>query len=160
MSGLLLWLITAVFLLLGLVGTILPGLPGVALAFVGILIYAIGTGFSTIAPSTVVIFGIISLLAWLVSYAGSVLGARAGGGQRKALLGALLGALIGLLGGPSGIFVGAFLGSFMGALLEGKSQEKAMKVAVLSTLGILGANVMQFLLAVIMIISFLVAVTV
>jgi len=158
MSTVLLWLITSAFLLVGLVGSIVPGLPGIGFVFAGILFYALVSGFAEIAPVTVIIFGLVSLAAWLAAYFGSVIGAKAGGGRKLAIIGSITGAVIGITTGPGGLLAGAFIGSFIGSLIEGQSHQKAIKVALLSTIGVIGANLMQLLLSVIMVIAFLLSV--
>lgn len=154
----LIWFITLILLGTGLLGTIIPGLPGVGLVFAGVLVYALATSFAQISVMTVVIFGMLAALALAASYAGSVVGSRLGGGKRFAVVGTLLGALIGVTAGPLGLLAGAFLGALMGALIEGKRGDQAVTVAAYSIIGVLGGTIIQFLLGVVMIIAFLVAV--
>lgn len=140
----------------GLVGTIVPGLPGVGLIFLGIFLYAWLTGFATISGGTVTVLGLLGLAAFLISFGGSFLGASLGGGKKRAILGTLAGACLGFLVAPGiGLFVGAFLGALGGALLEGQSQGSAVRVALFTIAGVLGASAVQFLLGLAMIITFL-----
>lgn len=158
MSILLTLLIAALFMV-GLLGAFIPAVPGVGLVYAGILVYAIVDGFSNIAVSTIIWFGIVALLASGASYVGSALGTKQGGGGMRALWGTILGAIIGTVTiGPIGIFVGAFIGALVGALMEGQTPEKAMKVAAMSVAGIIGGSLIQFLLSVALIIAFLVAI--
>lgn len=153
------WLIVVALLLIGLVGTIVPALPGMGLIFLGILVYATATDFSTIAPLTVLIFGIIAFLGWLAGFVGSAWGAKIGGGHKVALIGTFIGAIGGLsVMGPPGLIAGAFAGGLLGALVAGQSEEMAVKVAVYSVVGILGGVVMQFLLATLLIVAFIIAI--
>lgn len=159
MSPLILWLITLALFGFGLVGVFIPALPGIGLIFAGILFYGIVTDFAAIGLSTVVIFGVIGALALLANYAGSVVGARLGGGKGKTLLGTMIGAIGGLIvANVPGLIVGAFVGALVGALLEGKTSQQAAKIALASVLGILGATVVQFMLGIIMIIGFFIAI--
>ncbi|MGH9856254.1 MAG: DUF456 domain-containing protein [Acidobacteriota bacterium] len=151
-----LWVLTVFLFLLGLAGIFIPGLPGIGLIFLGILIYGLATGFADISGMTVISAGIVAALAWVADYAGSVAGARLGGGRTLAMTGAIIGAIGGtVLGGPGGLLVGAFLGSLTGALLEGQRERGAMRVALWSTLGIIGATVLQLVLALAMIGTFI-----
>lgn len=158
MMNILIWLITLILFLIGLAGTIIPGLPGVGLVYAGVLVYAMATNFAAISLATVIVLGFITALALTASYIGSALGSRYAGGKKWAVVGATLGALAGTTLGPLGIFAGAFLGALVGALLEGSSQEKAVKVAFYATFGTVGSIAVQFLLAVILIMSFFIAV--
>jgi len=159
MSFLLLWLIVILLFALGLIGVFIPALPGVVLVFSGVLLYAVATSFANISATTVVVFGIVAAVAWLVEYLGAVLGVKMGGGGRLATLGLIIGALLGFIsGGPVGLLIGMLLGSFLGATYEGSSTSKASRAAIFSVLGLLGAKVLQLLLAVGIIVAFLTAV--
>ncbi len=153
-----LWTLTIIPMLLGLAGTIIPGLPGVGLIYLAILFYAIATSFTSISLATVVILGLLSIAALAANYAGSAFGSRYGGGKKWALAGTLIGAVAGAGVGPLGIFIGAFLGALVGALLEGASHKQALTVAAYSVIGIIGSTLVQFLLAVILIITFFFAI--
>lgn len=127
--------------------------------FAGILLYAWMTNFSVISTGTVIVFGIVTLLAWLVEYLGSVLGARFGGGGRYAMWGSLLGGLAGImLIGPIGLLLGVVIGVLLGALYEGKTLNQAGKTVLFSILGILGAKIIQLILALGVIITFIVTI--
>lgn len=158
MSVLVTILIAALFMV-GLFGAFIPAVPGVGLVYAGILLYAIVDGFSNIAVSTIIWFGVVALLASGASYFGSALGTKKGGGGMRPLWGTILGAIIGTVTiGPIGIFVGAFVGALVGALLEGQTPEKAMRLALMSVTGIIGGSLIQFLLSVALIVAFLVAI--
>lgn len=149
------WLITILLLIVGLVGTIIPALPGIGLTYAAILFYSFASDFRGISPSTVVIFGVITTIAFLASYLGSLFGTRAGGGKTWSVAGSFLGAIVGLFTmGPIGLFVGAFLGALAGGLIEGASHNEALKIATFSTIGTVGGALVQFLLALSLTIAF------
>ena len=161
MSFLLLWLIVTSLFSLGSIGVFIPMLPGAGLVFLGVLIYAVATDFVNISVTTVVAFGVVAAVAWLVEYIGAALGVRAGGGGKIAMTGLIIGALLGFIsGGPVGLLIGMLLGSFLGATYEGSSTSKASRAAIFSVLGLLGAKVLQLLLVVGIIVAFLAAVLV
>ena len=158
MTSFWLWLVSIVVMLVGVVGTIIPAIPGMGLVFLGILIYSVGTGFATIEPLTMILFGVVAALGWLASFFGSAWGARAGGGTRAALVGTFVGAIAGIfLMGPPGLVVGAFVGALIGALASGQKHDQALQVAAYSVIGILGGAIMQFILALSLIVAFLIA---
>ncbi|MBI4021869.1 MAG: DUF456 domain-containing protein [Candidatus Andersenbacteria bacterium] len=159
MSAAVLWIITSALFALGLLGVFVPGLPGVFLVFGGVLFYALVTGFTDIGPSAILVFGVLSLLAWLTDYLGALIGARLGGGRALSLGGMALGALAGgVFGGPPGMVLGALFGALAGALGEGKSLPAAGRAAFWSLLGMAGARVLQLFIAAGMIIAFLIIV--
>lgn len=121
MSALLIWLITLALLAAGLAGVVIPGLPGLALVFAGVLFYAWMTNFAAISTTTVIVIGVVALLAGLAEWYGSALAAGISGGRSKVIAGTIVGSVVGLLllSAP-GMLLGAFIGAFVGALAEGK----------------------------------------
>jgi len=158
-EAIILWTGVIALFLLGIVGIFVPVVPGIGLVFGGVLLYAIATGFETISTATVIVFGVLTLLAWLADYMGAAIGAKYGGGKGPTVIGSMLGALLGLIfGGPVGLFVGAFVGALGGALYEGQTMEKASRAAIYSVIGMLGATVVQLILAVSIIVAFVIVV--
>lgn len=158
MSPLLLGSIVGALFLFGLAGIFIPAVPGIALVFAGVLVYAVATGFTSISVPTVIGLGAAALLAWLADWFGAAAGARLGGGGKWTVLGSVVGLLVGLLtSGPLGVVIGAFLGALAGALYEGKTGGQAGRAAVFSVFGLLGATLVQFVLAVGIIAAFFAA---
>lgn len=161
MSAVAIWIITLLLFFLGVAGTIIPGLPGLALVFAGVLFYAWITQFATISTTTVVVIGVVALLAGLAEWYGSAVVAGLSGGRTKVLMGTIAGSVIGLLvASAPGMLLGAFIGAFVGALAEGKDITTAGKVAALSIVGLLGAKALQVIVALGVVIAFLIAVAI
>lgn len=110
----------------GLLGSVLPGLPGVPLIFVSALVYAYLTGFEVVGGGVVVLIGVLAALAFVADYVGTAYGARrfgaSGWGTAGGAIGALLGALVGALflgiGAIFGLIVGSVAGVFAGEHLR------------------------------------------
>ncbi len=126
-------------MLVGLVGVVLPVVPGLALIWLGSLVFAIVEGFSRIGPYA---FGLLTMLA-IIGITADVwmaqLGAKLGGAvfrsQLVGLMGGVLGALLlPLLGGVLETLLGPALGSVLGTALA------AGGAAIGSVLGVLGAE--------------------
>lgn len=159
MPSTLIWLITLACLFIGLLGTFIPLLPGLGLIFIGILLFAIATNFTIITVPTVIICGLVALVASLASFFAGAVGARVSGGSRRAVGGSLLGSLAGiLLLGPLGLPVGTFVGVLLGALSDGRSLTKATLTARHAVMGLLSAALIQFVIGVSLIITFFLAV--
>lgn len=154
----LIWLITLLCLFIGLLGTVMPFLPGLGLIFIGILIFAIATNFTLISLPTVVIFGLIALAASLASYFAGAIAAKATGASRYAVAGALIGGVVGIFAGPLGIPVGTFIGALIGALSDGRSLKHATTMARHAMIGVLSTVVIQFVIGVSLIVAFFFAV--
>lgn len=151
----LVWLAVILLFIFGLVGVFAPGLPGIGLIFLGILLYAWVTGFSVITWSALIVFGLLALLATVADYLGAAVGARAGGGKLMSVIGAVLGLLIGTVTfGPLGLIAGTFVGAVIGSLLVGHNTKQAVKAATWSIIGIVGGTLIQLIFAISLIISF------
>ena len=107
-------------MLTAVVGSILPILPGLPLAWVGLFIYAITTSFEKISVVTIVVFFIIMLLTLAVGYFAPILGARKQKASKWGVFGSFLGELIARK--PPDIALrsafGTFLGYITGTLLQ------------------------------------------
>jgi uncharacterized protein YqgC (DUF456 family) len=118
--------LTLVLMVVGLLGSVLPGLPGVTLIFLSALIYAILTDFRTVGTLVLVILFIFAALAFLADFFATSYGARRFGasnwGTVGGAVGGIAGALAGLLfagiGSLFGIIVGTIAGVFVGEYLR------------------------------------------
>ncbi len=95
-------IITAILMLAGLVGVVVPFMPGVPLAWLGLLIYAWATGFNRVSGLTVVIFFILMLGTVALDFIAPLLGATTYRASRWGILGAFLGFLSGFSPWASG----------------------------------------------------------
>lgn len=137
---------------LGLVGVILPFLPGTALILLAAVVYGFGFGFQRIGTSIYIALVILTLFSLLVDYIATSLGARGFGASKAGMIGAALGALGGFVfGNLPGLFVGPFIGAFLGEVLWGKGSEGSFKAGLGAAVGVLGGMVVRFLLALAMI---------
>lgn len=115
------YLIAAVLILVGLVGTALPALPGLPLVFAGMLLAAWAGGFEHVGVPMLVLLGVLTLVSLAVDFWATALGAKRVGASRKAIWGAMLGTFAGLFFGPLGLLLGPFAGALGGELLHRRS---------------------------------------
>ena len=129
--------VLAIFLVvIGLVGTVLPALPGVPLIFGGLLLIAYQDGFNKVGVIMLVILGVLALLAVAVDYVAAILGAKRVGASRLALIGATVGTLLGLFFGFVGLIFGPFVGAAAGEFIARQDAIQAGKVGLATWLGI------------------------
>lgn len=148
-------LILAIILfIVGLIGTILPLLPGAALIFGGMLIYGFMTKFATLDASFFLLQALALVLIFLVDYFASAVGTKRYGGSKQATWGAIIGAVVGVFFGPIGIVIGPFLGAVGAEYLNRKDISKALRVGFGTIVGILGGTVVKIGAEILMIVYF------
>jgi uncharacterized protein YqgC (DUF456 family) len=147
--------LAALLVIVGLVGTVLPVLPGVLLVFGGLFLAAWAEGFTRVGAAGLTIIGILAALAFAADFVASLLGAKRVGASPRALLGASLGGIIGVFFGIPGLLLGPFLGAVLGELWARGGLAKAGKVGIGTWIGLLVAAVAKVVIAFAMIATFL-----
>jgi uncharacterized protein YqgC (DUF456 family) len=126
---------------IGIAGSILPGLPGTPVSWVGLLLLYVW-GPEEMQMKTLVIWGIVTIIVSVVDYLVPMWLTKATGGSKYAERGAMIGLIAGIILTP----IGMILGSFLGALIAEKEWGKkttgdALKAATGSFIGfILGTG--------------------
>ncbi|MGH8124057.1 MAG: DUF456 domain-containing protein [Rudaea sp.] len=131
------FVLAGILIVAGLVGSLLPVLPGVPLVFAGMLLAAWADGFAHVGVFTLIVLGVLCLLAMLVDFVAGLLGARRVGASKYALWGAMIGTLVGIFFGLPGLLLGPFLGALAGELGAGSRVDHAARVGVGTWLGLL-----------------------
>jgi uncharacterized protein len=118
--------LTLVLMFVGLLGSVLPGLPGVTLIFLSALVYATLTDFRSVGAAVLVVLFIFAAIAFVADFVATSYGARRFGasnwGTVGGAIGGIAGALIGLLflgiGSLFGLILGTIAGVFLGEYLK------------------------------------------
>lgn len=145
--------------IVGVVGALLPLVPGPLVSLVGVLLYWWHTGYTD--PSVVILAGfvVVAVVAVGADILGGVLGASVGGGSRfAAIAGGVVGLLLIPVAGPFGILLGVAIVTFVFAYRATGEPLTGLKSAAGATLGMLASIVVQVLLTIGMLIAFLVVV--
>ena len=121
----LLYILAGALMVIGLLGVILPALPGLPLVFGGMLLAAWVDGFERISVWTLVILGILTLLSLLIDFVATAMGAKQVGASRSAIVGAVIGTVVGLFFGIIGVFIAPFIGAVLGELLHRRKLERS-----------------------------------
>jgi len=152
------WILTVFLMLTGVIGTVVPLLPGSVLILAGAVIHRLALGpEASVGWGTLVILTVFVLLAQALDLISGSMGAKYFGATRWGAVGGILGALVGLFFGLPGIFLGPLLGVLIGELLGGKGMLPAGKSTWGSLLGTTAGIVGKLTIAVIMIAWFFVA---
>ncbi len=112
------WLITGGLMLAGLVGTVVPLVPGTVLILLG----AVFNHFTlhSIGWETLVALTLLTIVALALDFVSGAAGAKWFGATRWGAIGGILGAIVGLFFGLPGLFLGPLGGAILGELLGGK----------------------------------------
>lgn len=127
MNDTLIPLVSILLLLVGILGTFLPVLPGLLLSLCGLLIYKFGTD-SSLSMAYIWIFVFLTLLSIILNYVIPARTNRKYGGTRWGSAGSVIGTILGMffIPLPFGFLIGMFLGVFVGELLhDAKDKKKA-----------------------------------
>lgn len=146
-----------VAMLPGIVGVLIPILPGVPYMFIVALVYALIDQFQKVTTTDIFILLGLAVLSLLVDYASGALGAKIGGASGKSTLGGMLGLIIGvILFPPFGGIIGVFLGILIVEMMIHKDQQRAIKVAKAGLIGNLAGIVINLLISLLFIALFVV----
>jgi len=144
---LLLYALGAVALLVGLAGVVLPAVPGSLLLVAGALLVGWAEGFTRVSRWTVAACAAIGVLIWAVDLAAGVLGAKAFGASKWAVVGSAVGLLAGLFLGLPGIVLGPVIGALAFEYARDPNFERALRAGVGAFLGFVLGSAVKIALA-------------
>jgi uncharacterized protein YqgC (DUF456 family) len=116
------------FIVLGLLGCILPVIPGPPLSFIGILLLHFSPSVH-FTSNFLILWAFIAIAVTALDYIVPIWGTKKYGGTKYGTWGSMIGLIIGLFFGPTGIIAGPFLGALVGELIGGRESQDAFKAA-------------------------------
>lgn len=146
-----LWLLSATLIVIGVIGTVLPALPGVVFVFAGILLGAWIDDFTVVSIGTVVACGVITLIAWGVEYVAGIMGAKKVGASRQAVIGSLIGTVAGVFSGLWGLLFMPLAGAAIGQYIYDRDLIRAGNVGIATWLGMVAGMLAKIALSFLMI---------
>ena len=72
----LLWILAVALVTIGLVGIVLPAVPGTILIFAGLFLAAWADGFARVGAGTLVVVGILAAASYAIDFGAAAIGAR------------------------------------------------------------------------------------
>ncbi len=150
----LLWTAAVLLVGLGMVGLVIPAIPGPPLLFCGLLCAAWAEDFVHVAFWTLLILGLLALIGVLADFVAGALGAKKVGASRESIVGATLGAIIGLFFGLPGLILGPFLGAALGELSTGRTVSDAGRAGVGATIGLVVGTAAKLAVGIAMLATF------
>ncbi|GIV36787.1 MAG: membrane protein [Cyclobacteriaceae bacterium] len=141
----LIWTVIALVLMItGLVGCIVPLLPGPPLSYLGLLVLQLRQE----PPFTLrfmLLWLAVVVVVQVLDYVFPLLAARKFGGTRYGVWGCAAGLLAGFWFGPAGIVAGPFIGALAGELLYSGNTSQALRSAVGSFAGFVFSTLLKFI---------------
>ena len=113
-------------MIIGIIGCLVPVLPGPPLSFLG-LIFLHLTRFGQFTTPTLIIFGTIAVVVTVLDYIVPVWGTKKFGGSKYGTRGATVGLIIGFFLGPLGIILRSLIGAFVGEMIFKDDMSYAFK---------------------------------
>lgn len=142
-------IIGALLMVLGILGSFLPVIPGPFSSWTGLLLLY----FTEVIPTNltlIIITFIVAILISILDYVIPSMGTKRFGGTKAGVIGTSVGLVVGLIAPiPGGIIIGPFLGAFIGELLNKSNSKTALKAAFGSFIGFLASTFIQFIVTVI-----------
>lgn len=137
----LLWLVAVALMALGVIGVVVPALPGIALVYGGIVLGAWIDGFAEVGVGTLVVLGVLAALGMVVDYAATTIAAQRAGASKQGLIGAALGTMAGVFTGLAGLVFMPLVGAAIGEYLARRDALRAGKVGLATWLGLVAGVV-------------------
>jgi len=134
MADYLLLALAITMMIVGIVGCLVPVLPGPPLSFIGLLILHF-TDFAEFSINMLIILGALAIIVAVFDYVVPIWGTKKFGGSKYGIRGATLGLIIGLFFGPPGIILGPFLGAIAGELIYKNNFNYAIRAGLGSLIG-------------------------
>lgn len=141
-------LIAFILMLVGILGSFLPVLPGPPISWVGLLLLYL----TKAVPMNYTVIGItlfVAIVVGVLDYIIPAKGTKRFGGSKYGIWGTNIGLIVGILAPiPLGFIIGPFVGAFVGELMnDSKNSQKAFKAATGSFIGFLASTFIKFVVS-------------
>ena len=147
-------ILSFVFMIVGIIGSVIPVLPGPLSSWLGLFIFS---NISNVqVESKVLVFClIIGLIIFVLDYVIPIYTSKKFGASKFGIIGASIGTLIGLFLPPFGIIIGALIGAIAGELFLNKNFEKSIKAAAGVFLGLIVSGFTKALISIVFLVIYI-----
>lgn len=143
----------ALFAIIGLVGAIVPALPGPPVSYITLWMMWLYDS-AKVSVTTLVVAGILMLAITILDYVAPIWLTKKGQGTKAGIRGATVGLIIGIFFGPIGLILGPFIGALLGELLVSTPFATAFKVAFMSFVAFLMTTALKVIYSIAVIVMF------
>lgn len=149
----LIFLLAVVFIIVGIIGDVVPGLPGVPISYAAMILLHFFTDI-TYTTEALIIYGILCAVITIVDYFVPVWGTKKFGGTKAGVRGSTIGLIVGvvvlpILGivigpfGLIGILAGPFFGAYIGEKMTSVDDQLAWRSAIGSFVGFVAGTLLK-----------------
>lgn len=136
-----------ILLLVGLVGCVLPALPGPPISYVALLLLHF-TSAHQFSVEFLVIWAIVVIAVTVIDNVIPMWTTKKWGGGKRAVWGSMIGLVVGLFFFPPfGLIIGPFVGAVLGELSEGKAAGVAFKSGFGAFMGFVGGTILKLIVS-------------
>lgn len=147
--------LAAILMLLGMLGSFLPVLPGIPLSWLGLLVLHL-TSVIAVNYTFLGITLLVTIIIFALQYAIPALGTKYLGGSKKGMFGATIGLFAGIfIPIPFAILIAPFIGAYLGEMINKADSRTALKAASGSFIGLLASTFMEFIVTAIFLLLFI-----
>ncbi len=136
MSDYVLLILGIILMLIGIIGCLVPVLPGPPLSYLGLIMLHL-TRFGQFSSTLLITLAVITIVVTILDYIVPIWGTKKFGGSKYGTRGATVGLIIGLFLGPAGIIIGPLIGAVVGELIFKDDMRYAVRAGFGSLLGFL-----------------------
>lgn len=117
-----------IFVVLGIIGCVIPGLPGPPFSFIALILLSVAKHWEPFSVTFLIAMAALTVVVTALDYIVPAAGAKKFGASKFGFWGAVIGMIIGIFYAPPlGMIIGAFLGAIVGEILRGKQSYDALK---------------------------------
>lgn len=140
-----------IFILIGILGSFLPVIPGAPLSWLGLLLLyltkAIPNNWTVLGITLVVAIAVV-----VIDYIIPIAGTKRFGGSKSGMIGTTVGLIVSFIFpifGLFGIIIWPFIGAFVGELINKADNKTALKAAFGSFLGFITGTFLKFVVSIV-----------
>jgi len=151
-QGITFFVVALLLMLVGLLGTIAPWVPGVPLIYGVYLVYGLVTGWQSYGWGVMAVLGGVTAAVMFLDFYAGALGAKKFGATPAGTWGSIIGAITGMvMFNVIGLIVGTFAGALLGELLSRRPLDEALRSGWGALVGFLAGTLFRFVVATVMI---------
>lgn len=148
-------ILAIILALIGVAGSIIPGLPGTPLSWAAVFVLSF-TAAADYSPLFLFVTAAIAALITVLDYLVPSLSTKKFGGSKAGVWGCNIGLVVSIIGlpfGPQGligVIFWPFIGAFVGELISGKASREALRAAWGAFVGFLTGTGLKFVYSIIL----------